>query len=420
MSKKLINNKIISKTITKKIYCKHGNDIKKDYKCSKCEAEKEIVSIINKIVDEKEGICVYNDSKNITICSEQQFTCKNNHTWIKSLWYIKKGLWCAKCSNVAKLDISVAQNIAKKRNGYCLSKEYVGNGSKLLWQCYLGHKWYASLNKIKNCNTWCPKCNINIGEEITRKIFEILFNEKFIKIRPKWLNGLELDGYSEKLQLAFEYDGIQHTKFVKYFHRTEENFQIRKNLDDLKDKLCKQYNVILFRIPYHIKYNDIKNYIVELCNNNNIVILNNIEINYNDFKDIYKPNEVKLHEIRDIIEIKGGMLLTDVYINSSINNIMIKCHKNHLWSTSYYMIKSGHWCPYCAKNKKHTIEEMHILADKQNGKCLSETYINCHTKLLWKCRKNHQWMAIPKSIIGGHWCRKCNRKKASPTPHQRL
>jgi hypothetical protein len=398
-----------SKIIVKKIYCKHGYDIKKKYHCLKCEAEKDIVSIINKIVDEKEGICIYDDSDNITISSEQIFICKNNHTWVKRLWYIKKGFWCAKCSNVAKLDIGTAHKVAKKRNGHCLSEEYVDCNSKLLWQCYLGHEWYASLNKVKNSKNWCPKCNINVGEEITRKILEILFNKKFIKIRPKWLNGLELDGYSEKLQLAFEYDGIQHTKFIKHFHRTEEEFQKRKEIDNLKDELCEKNDVILLRIPYHIGYDNIKNYIIELCDDNKIVIPNNIEINYEDFKDIYRPNEAKLRKIREIIESKEGTLLTDVYINNRISNIMIKCHKKHSWTTSGEIIKSGHWCPYCAKNKKHTIEEMQILADEKNGKCLSKTYINGHTKLLWECKKDHQWMAVPKSIIRGHWCPECNR-----------
>ena len=29
----------------------------------------------------------------------------------------------------------------------------------LLWQCSIGHKWLASLERVKNKNSWCPECN---------------------------------------------------------------------------------------------------------------------------------------------------------------------------------------------------------------------------------------------------------------------
>ncbi|MCP4898302.1 MAG: hypothetical protein GY906_15115, partial [bacterium] len=38
------------------------------------------------------------------------------------------------------------------------------------------------------------------------------------------------------------------------------------------------------------------------------------------------------------------------------------------------------------------------------GKCLSDTYINTHTKLLWECKQGHQWEAKPSNIKSGRWC----------------
>ena len=40
-----------------------------------------------------------------------------------------------------------------------LSSEYVNTHCKLLWQCEHGHTWEASLNDVKNHNTWCPRCS---------------------------------------------------------------------------------------------------------------------------------------------------------------------------------------------------------------------------------------------------------------------
>jgi hypothetical protein len=412
--KKILNmskRQFVKKKITydKTIFCKHGHKIKQENKCPNCVTEKNIMRVINKIANEKGGICVYDKTKNINMSSKQILVCKNDHMWVQQLLYIKKGCWCKKCSQKKKY-LTIAHEIAKNKNGQCLSEEYINASSHLLWKCYLGHEWYASLNNVKNNETWCPKCNLNTGEEITRNIFEILFNEKFIKIKPKWLNGLELDGYCEKNHTGFEYDGSQHFMFSKHFHKTEEDFQHRKKLDKLKNELCEQNNITLLRIPYYVKYDNIKDYIINLCKEKKIVVPNNVEINYKEFKDIYKPNEAKLQKLKEIIENKGGTLLTDVYINNTAK-IKIKCNKNHTWSTPANNIKTGNWCPFCAQNIKHTLKKMQLLAKEKNGKCLSEKYINTDTKLSWVCEFGHQWMATPSSILHGSWCPFCFNKK---------
>jgi len=64
---------------------------------------------------------------------------------------------------------------------------------------------------------------------------------------------LELDGYNEELNLAFEYDGEYHYK--KHHKGSEKTFQDQKKRDKLKTKICKEKGVILIRIPYTEKNN---------------------------------------------------------------------------------------------------------------------------------------------------------------------
>ena len=78
-----------------------------------------------------------------------------------------------------KLTIQDAKEIAEQRMGECLSTKYVRCTEKLKWKCYYGHEWQASLSSVRSIGSWCPKCNINVGEEITRNIMNILFNAKF-------------------------------------------------------------------------------------------------------------------------------------------------------------------------------------------------------------------------------------------------
>ena len=50
--------------------------------------------------------------------------------------------------------------IAKSRNGFCLSKRYFGVHVKLRWECgKCNHKWWATPHNIKNGH-WCKICGI--------------------------------------------------------------------------------------------------------------------------------------------------------------------------------------------------------------------------------------------------------------------
>ena len=49
------------------------------------------------------------------------------------------------------------QEIAKSREGYCISTEYKNNRIHLLWKCKEGHEWIATPSNIKR-GKWCPRC----------------------------------------------------------------------------------------------------------------------------------------------------------------------------------------------------------------------------------------------------------------------
>ena len=123
------------------------------------------------------------------------------------------------------------------------------------WKCSENHEWETSFNHIKNSNSWCPRCSTLRSEKLACDILEDETNYKWIKIRPDWLEKLELDGFCRELNLAFEYQGIQHYKYQPFFHRNGiEDFHIQQEHDERKLRLSLERGVKIIFIPYHFNY----------------------------------------------------------------------------------------------------------------------------------------------------------------------
>ncbi len=173
--------------------------------------------------------------------------CPNNHFLMKDLAHAQNHFYCLECENESKmfnLQIKALQN-----NGHLLSCKYgKDNKSKLIFQCNKGHIFRTRPNDIIK-NVWCPQCHYSKNERICKEIFEKIFDIPFLKIYLKCLKGLELDGYSHKLSLAFEYQGQQHYSPIPYFGG-EKQFKTQQERDIKKRKLCATHNITLIEIPY--------------------------------------------------------------------------------------------------------------------------------------------------------------------------
>lgn len=133
----------------------------------------------------------------------------------------------------------------------------------------------VSVNEIKSKDSKDIKdskdskdSNDSKGEIECRTVLEELFKKPFKKSRPNFLKNpvsgnynLELDCYNSELQIAVEYNGIQHYKYVPYFHKNKEAFMNQKYRDDMKKRICKEYNIKLINVPYTIKIQHIKKYL---------------------------------------------------------------------------------------------------------------------------------------------------------------
>ena len=146
---------------------------------------------------------------------------------------------------------------------------------------FLLYKYIIIKNNIDN-NSNNNNNNIYTSnkEELVRNIFNNIFCVNFKKVRPNFLKNpitsknLELDGYSELILtpigfgLAFEYNGKQHYEYSHNFHKDYNDFLYQKKKDKIKKELLEKNKIILITIPYNIKNNNLKEFIlIELKKN---------------------------------------------------------------------------------------------------------------------------------------------------------
>lgn len=125
-------------------------------------------------------------------------------------------------------------------------------------------------SSIKKCELSKPnRKSTSKGEEICRKVMEEIYDAPFISVRPDWLknpetgHNLELDCYNDDLEIAVEYNGIQHYKYPNAFHKTKQEFFAQVRRDRYKATVCKQKKIYLIVIDYTVPHDMIKSTILK-------------------------------------------------------------------------------------------------------------------------------------------------------------
>jgi hypothetical protein len=87
--------------------------------------------------------------------------CKDGHQWRATYEHIFNGkTWCPNCGGTKKHTLKEIKELAKKRNGKLLSKEYINNETKILWECHKKHSFYMTSADVGQ-GTWCPICAVD-------------------------------------------------------------------------------------------------------------------------------------------------------------------------------------------------------------------------------------------------------------------
>ena len=366
---------------------------------------KSTIQDMHAIAAKKGGKCL--STTYVNSQTKLEWECAKGHHWSAVPASVKSRTWCPQCAGLVAPSLAEMTQFAKSKGGMCLSTEYQNNRTKMKWRCKDGHDWEMNWTHVER-GQWCPRCSDMVSERICRKFCEHIFGEKFPKTKPKWLvnareNRMELDGYSEKLKIACEYQGAQHYRRVKIFERTR-NFADQLDDDRVKKRLCAEHSIALIEVPHTVSHSQMGHFMLKEAERLGLQPANRHIPAYTEL-DAFSPSLLK--EMQALAKAHNGKCLSMGYVDNH-TGLKWQCEEGHIFENTPAHIKGGQWCRKCEGLERGTIEQMHELAKRKGGVCLSKVYVNNRVKLRWRCDEGHEWEAAPSGIKGGDWCARCS------------
>ncbi|MCC6277564.1 MAG: hypothetical protein IT289_06600 [Oligoflexia bacterium] len=314
-----------------------------------------------------------------------QLQCiKCNYKFTNSIYNALKGRKCPHCAG-RRRTIADVKLFAKSRGFVCVSKSYIKAVTKLSFICPNGHGFTMSYNKFSSPGTKCPRCMSFVGEEVCRTLLEEMLGKRFPKQRPKWLSGLELDGYCNELGLAFEHHGEQHFKHGNLFTKNKVHLKKRQSADALRRRICSQHGINLIEVSSvgkDLPIDKVEGFLIKKLVSFGLKPL--VKYKSLNLNAIYSPNKLESY-FWDVAG-KGILVLDHVYLGEKypLRHECMVC--NYVWSVPPQSLrKSAFGCPRCAGNLPLNINEVKSRAEKWNCIVLSRKIINSKRKLKIKC-----------------------------------
>jgi len=325
--------------------------------------------------------------------------CSKGHKWEAIPTSIKRGLWCRVCAGNAPGTIGEFKEIAKTRGGECLSNSYKNNSVKLLWKCSKGHQWEAVPSSVK-AGTWCPFCKgrgktIEDMRRLAKQKGGECLSSRFLGTKKK-LRWRCAEGHVWKAVAG----SIQHGTWCPVCARRGMN---RKYTISDFQRLARRRGGQCLSADYATVNDKLR----WQCKRGHEWEAVPSSIQLGTWCPMCAGRGKTIADMYALAKQHGGKCLSKRYTLAS-EKLKWQCERGHQWKAVPYTVRSGMWCPFCGGTRKKTIAQMKALARERGGKCLSDTYVDIDTNLLWQCTEGHRWQAKPSSIHAGTWCPDCS------------
>jgi hypothetical protein len=340
--------------------------------------------------------------------------CSCGNPWSATLQDILRGSTCH--GRAPKVTMAQAVQIAKERGGRCLSLEIANTKTPLMWSCSNNHLFAASYDSIRGTKhrrgTWCPQCSNYVTQELCRTIIQKASGVAFPECRPTWLSydeggksiRLSLDGFSENLGIAWEYQGHFH---YQQHPKSTSSLETRQQYDKAKPEICAARGIklaVIELIPPNVGLGQIVTAINQAFMRVGIAFPD-VAVDTIDANGAYSGSRV-LRLLETIAKEKEGRFLSQSYIGID-RKYSFECKNGHQFSaTAASVIHGGSWCPCreCAGLEPFTMAELSRFYAAKGFALISTAYKNVDSEITVRCcvcgevfsgrHRNHRYNGI--------------------------
>lgn len=307
------------------------------------------------------------------------------------------------------MQLNVVQEVSKhaitfneyvKSKGGLLLSSYVKSSEKIKLQCAYQHTWMATPASVKSGH-WCPVCAGKSSSAAKDKFLRIVqerggmvltnYTNNKTKVRVRCNNNHEWD--------VAPTDIIQGHWCAACAERCPKlaKEKLISTIEAKGGQLVGEYVSSNYKVTIR-------------CAENHEWEANSLDVTSGGTWCPVCARNCTLASRQNFIEIvteRGGIVLGE-YVNSK-THVRVKCNYGHEWETPPSSIKSGTWCPICARNSPIYAKEtfLNIIANNK-WTCLDD-YVNDYTKLRMKCENGHIWETSPGNVKHGRLCIHCPR-----------
>lgn len=377
--------------------------------CPRCAGFKTIEDL-QAIAAERGGRCLIRSMAEAAHDACIEWECARGHRFAIRHRSVISGQWCSICRIVDdswKKVLARADALAAQHGGRCLSRSRPADGGKtseacLEWECAKGHR-FAVRRRCVASGQWCPVCSKADGswQQALARAQEL--GGRCLA------SGEPTTNQSVRWRCAPGHEWTASAYAVARGAWCPRCKGHRLGIEHMQEMAAERRGRCISR-----KYVDARTKLQWECEQGHRWWAEPQAIRYRESWCPQCERELKGEpkiadgwaKALERAAAEGGACIVPPDRKTDLS-ARWRCAKGHEWRCLPYKIAAGRWCSRCS-GRRLDIEHMQAMAAERDGRCVSETYVNCQTKLQWECEKGHRWWARPTIVrTMGTWCPHC-------------
>lgn len=365
------------------------------------------IETVQELARTKDGECL--SSVYINNRTKLRWRCAGGHEWLAVPASIQNGSWCPICAGkLPPKDALISlRQYARNHGGECLSEEYRGAKTKLRWRCAEGHEWEAIPDSVRR-GTWCPVCGGSLP--LTLAVMQETAHDK---------GGECLSTHYSNSDEKLRWRCSEGHEWEAVAYHVRAGHWCPTCTAGNSERICKNIFEQMFGVPFpkvkprwllnaRGKKMELDGYCEELklaFEYHGAQHYDHVGFFHRGSKSLERRKRDDALKAQQCAE--HGVHLVIVPYSLPIGEVPM-----HVYRTAQEL---GLVVPMMRPERVRVAEfvlpeklaAMKRLAEQRGGECLGTAYVNNNTKLRWRCEKGHEWDAVPGSVQQGSWCPAC-------------